>query len=231
MDKYLEAIGQEEELLNSLLDKKDKLISSNKDKSSTLKSYGVKEERLKQKQGYNLKRKKYLENKGQYIRYFFKKALIFSLKSSIGFWVVIGFILLMSKLMNDVLNPSLVEIICSNFTISALFGSVEYFNVSRDFRKTIGGYNGDIDNDISLNSKDLDTLQSEKEKLQESMNENNQLLDELESTIAVIREKILNYRTCRNNLIESLISDLDAHIVDFEYQTSDISKVLEKQIH
>ena len=105
-----------------------------------------------------------------------------------------------------------------------------YYSVSRYFYTVIKGYRGDIDQDIELTNKDILELQSKKNEVETAVNSNNLLLNELEIASSEVRSKILTLRTNRNDLIESLINELDIHIRNFEYQETDIQKILEKKI-
>ena len=147
-------------------------------------------------------------------------------------WFLVGIVLisLLDYSLSSSIPPNVLDVLFGNSVIVALLGSVEFYNVSRDFRSLIIGYNGNIDDDIEETYKQINLVRKRRSKVKEEMKDNSSLLSEVEIAIKEIQAKILEYRTDRNNLIESLVENLDVHIIDFEYQESDIHKVLEKVI-
>ena len=230
MDRYLCAIKSEERKLGILNERKNALIDTNRKKQQVIDKCDADEKSLLSQQDDNLSRKDYLENKKSYLKEFFKSSLKFGLKSSLWFLVGIVLISLLDYSLSSSIQPNVLDVLFGNSVIVALLGSVEFYNVSRDFRRLITGYNGNIDDDIEETYKQINLVRKRRCKVKEEMKDNSNLLSEVEIAIKEIQAKILEYRTDRNNLIESLVENLDVHIRDFEYQESDIHKVLEKVI-
>lgn len=230
MDKYLSAIESEEKKLGILQDKRNALIDTNNKKKQVIDKCNSDEKRLSLEQEDNLDRKDYLENRKEYIRSFLLSSVKFGLKSSVWCLLSIALIAFIDFKLGSTVDMQLLDVILGTSAISVLFGAVEYYSVSKYFRSILSGYNGNIDDDIEDTYQKILSVQKRRNKLKEEVNSNEQLLVEVESAIKEVQARILEYRTSRNDLIEALIEDLDVHIRDFEYQESDIQKVLEKQI-
>lgn len=230
MDKYLKAINTEEEKLSKLQKKMAELKNINKREKEKISYYQKEEKRLESEQELNLTRKDFLEHKKNYITSFFKDALKFGGKASLAFWSIIVFVTILDYNLGNILNLAFKDVLLGNIAISSILGYVEYYSVSRYFYTVIKGYRGDIDQDIELTNQDILELQSKKNEVETAVNSNNLLLNELEIASSEVRSKILTLRTNRNDLIESLIKELDIHIRNFEYQETDIQKILEKKI-
>lgn len=230
MDKYLSAIESEDKKLGILQDKRNALIDTNNKKKQVIDKYNSDEKRLSLEQEDNLDRKDYLENRKEYIRSFLLSSVKFGLKSSVWCLLSIALIAFIDFKLGSTVDMQLLDVILGTSAISVLFGAVEYYSVSKYFRSILSGYNGNIDDDIEDTYQKILSVQKRRNKLKEEVNSNEQLLVEVESAIKEVQARILEYRTSRNDLIEALIEDLDVHIRDFEYQESDIQKVLEKQI-
>jgi DNA repair exonuclease SbcCD ATPase subunit len=230
MDKYLEAIALEENKLASLREKSSIIRNANNNKKAKIESYKSEEEKLKHEQELNLDRKDFIENKKEYIKKFLIESLKFSMKSSIWFIAVIIIVSLVDYKLGNTLNMAIGDVILGNLMISSLFGSVEYYSVSRYFRDLLVGYKGNIDDDIKLTNSKILKKKKSRTKLEEEVNSNNLLLQELEQAIGELNSNLADLRFKRKALIDSLIEELDSYIKDFEYQESDIHKVLEKKI-
>lgn len=230
MDKYLEAIALEENKLASLREKSSIIRNANNNKKAKIESYKREEEKLKHEQELNLDRKDFIENKKEYIKKFLIESLKFSMKSSIWFIAVIIIVSLVDYKLGNTLNMAIGDVILGNLMISSLFGSVEYYSVSRYFRELLVGYKGNIDDDIKLTNSKILKKKKSRTKLEEEVNSNNLLLQELEQAIGELNSNLADLRFKRKALIDSLIEELDSYIKDFEYQESDIHKVLEKKI-
>lgn len=230
MDKYLEAIALEENKLTSLREKSSIIRNANNNKKEKIESYKREEEKLKYEQELNLDRKDFIENKKEYIKKFLIESLKFGMKSSIWFIAVIIIVSLVDYKLGNTLDIAIGDVILGNLMISSLFGSVEYYSVSRYFRDLLVGYKGNIDNDIKLTNSKILKKKKSRTKLEEEVNSNNLLLQELEQAIGEVNSNLADLRFKRKALIESLISELDVHIRNFEYQETDIQKVLEKKI-
>lgn len=230
MDKYLEAIALEENKLASLREKSTVIRNANNNKKAKIESYKREEEKLKHEQELNLDRKDFIENKKEYIKKFLIESLKFSMKSSIWFIAVIIIVSLVDYKLGNTLNMAIGDVILGNLMISSLFGSVEYYSVSRYFRELLVGYKGNIDDDIKLTNRKILKKKKSRTKLEEEVNSNNLLLQELEQAIGEVNSNLADLRFKRKVLIDSLIEELDSYIKDFEYQESDIHKVLEKKI-
>lgn len=230
MDKYLKAIKCEEGKLEMLKAKLELLSSVTDAKKVKIGDYSREENKLKEEQEFNEERKDFLENKKTYLTSFFIAALKFGGKSSLFFWGVIVLITILDYNLGNTLNLVLSDVLLGNVAISAILGYVEFYSVSQYFYSVLRGYKGNIDNDIELTNQRLDKAQQAKEKLLEEVRQNDLLFQELEQAIKAVSDKILELRSCRNGVIEALIAELDIHIKDFQYQESDIEKVLEKKI-
>ena len=230
MDKYLEAIALEENKLASLREKSSIIRNANNNKKEKIESYKREEEKLKYEQELNLDRKDFIENKKEYIKKFLIESLKFGMKSSIWFIAVIIIVSLVDYKLGNTLNMAIGDVILGNLMISSLFGSVEYYSVSRYFRDLLVGYKGNIDDDIKLTNSKILKKKKSRTKLEEEVNSNNLLLQELEQAIGEVNSNLSDLRFKRKALIDSLIEELDSYIKDFEYQESDIHKVLEKKI-
>lgn len=230
MDKYLEAIALEENKLASLREKSTVIRNANNNKKEKIESYKREEEKLEHEQELNLDRKDFIENKKEYIKKFLIESLKFGMKSSIWFIVVIIIVSLVDYKLGNTLNMAIGDVILGNLMISSLFGSVEYYSVSRYFRDLLVGYKGNIDDDIKLTNSKILKKNKSRTKLEEEVNSNNLLLQELEQAIGEVNSNLADLRFKRKALIDSLIEELDSYIKDFEYQESDIHKVLEKKI-
>lgn len=230
MDKYLEAIALEENKLASLREKSSIIRNANNNKKEKIESYKREEEKLKHEQELNLDRKDFIENKKEYIKKFLIESLKFGMKSSIWFIAVIIIVSLADYKLGNTLNMAIGDVILGNLMISSLFGSVEYYSVSRYFRDLLVGYKGNIDDDIKLTNSKILKKKKSRTKLEEEVNSNNLLLQELEQSIGEVNSNLSDLRFKRKALIDSLIEELDSYIKDFEYQESDIHKVLEKKI-
>lgn len=230
MDKYLEAIALEENKLASLREKSSIIRNANNNKKEKIESYKREEEKLKYEQELNLDRKDFIENKKEYIKKFLIESLKFGMKSSIWFIAVIIIVSLVDYKLGNTLNMAIGDVILGNLMISSLFGAVEYYSVSRYFRDLLVGYKGNIDDDIKLTNSKILKKKKSRTKLEEEVNSNNLLLQELEQAIGEVNSNLSDLRFKRKALIDSLIEELDSYIKDFEYQESDIHKVLEKKI-
>lgn len=230
MDKYLEAIALEENKLASLREKSSTIRNANNNKKEKIESYKREEEKLKHEQELNLDRKDFIENKKEYIKKFLIESLKFGMKSSIWFIAVIIIVSLVDYKLGNTLNMAIGDVILGNLMISSLFGAVEYYSVSRYFRDLLVGYKGNIDDDIKLTNSKILNKKKSRTKLEEDVNSNNLLLQELEQAIGEVNSNLADLRFKRKALIDSLIEELDSYIKDFEYQESDIHKVLEKKI-
>ena len=230
MDKYLEAIALEENKLASLREKSSIIRNANNNKKEKIESYKREEEKLEHEQELNLDRKDFIENKKEYIKKFLIESLKFGMKSSIWFIAVIIIVSLVDYKLGNTLNMAIGDVILGNLMISSLFGSVEYYSVSRYFRDLLVGYKGNIDDDIKLTNSKILKKKKSRTKLEEEVNSNNLLLQELEQAIGEVNSNLSDLRFKRKALIDSLIEELDSYIKDFEYQESDIHKVLEKKI-
>lgn len=230
MDKYLEAIALEENKLASLREKSSIIRNANNNKKEKIESYKREEEKLKHEQELNLDRKDFIENKKEYIKKFLIESLKFGMKSSIWFIAVIIIVSLVDYKLGNTLNMAIGDVIFGNLMISSLFGFVEYYSVSRYFRDLLVGYKGNIDDDIKLTNSKILKKKKSRTKLEEDVNSNNLLLQELEQAIGEVNSNLADLRFKRKALIDSLIEELDSYIKDFEYQESDIHKVLEKKI-
>ena len=230
MDKYLEAIALEENKLASLREKSSIIRNANNNKKEKIESYKREEEKLKYEQELNLDRKDFIENKKEYIKKFLIESLKFGMKSSIWFIAVIIIVSLVDYKLGNTLNMAIGDVILGNLMISSLFGAVEYYSVSRYFRDLLVGYKGNIDDDIKLTNSKILKKNKSRTKLEEEVNSNNLLLQELEQAIGEVNSNLSDLRFKRKALIDSLIEELDSYIKDFEYQESDIHKVLEKKI-
>lgn len=230
MDKYLEAIALEENKLASLREKSSIIRNVNNNKKEKIESYKREEEKLKHEQELNLDRKDFIENKKEYIKKFLIESLKFGMKSSIWFIAVIIIVSLVDYKLGNTLNMAIGDVILGNLMISSLFGAVEYYSVSRYFRDLLVGYKGNIDDDIKLTNSKILKKKKSRTKLEEEVNSNNLLLQELEQAIEEVNSNLADLRFKRKALIDSLIEELDSYIKDFEYQESDIHKVLEKKI-
>ena len=230
MDKYLEAIALEENKLASLREKSSIIRNANNNKKEKIESYKREEEKLKHEQELNLDRKDFIENKKEYIKKFLIESLKFGMKSSIWFIAVIIIVSLVDYKLGNTLNMAIGDVILGNLMISSLFGAVEYYSVSRYFRDLLVGYKGNIDDDIKLTNSKILKKKKSRTKLEEEVNSNNLLLQELEQAIGEVNSNLSDLRFKRKALIDSLIEELDSYIKDFEYQESDIHKVLEKKI-
>lgn len=230
MDKYLEAIALEENKLADLREKSSIIRSANNNKKEKIESYKREEEKLKHEQELNLDRKDFIENKKEYIKKFLIESLKFGMKSSIWFIAVIIIVSLVDYKLGNTLNMAIGDVILGNLMISSLFGFVEYYSVSRYFRDLLVGYKGNIDDDIKLTNSKILKKKKSRTKLEEEVNSNNLLLQELEQAIGEVNSNLADLRFKRKALIDSLIEELDSYIKDFEYQESDIHKVLEKKI-
>lgn len=230
MDKYLKAINIEEEKLSKLKKKTAELKSTNEKEKERIAYYQNEEKKLESEQELNFDRKDFLENKKRYIISFLKEALKFGGKASLVFWSFIGLVAILDYNLGNILNLVFQDVLLGGIAISSILGYVEYYSVSRYFNEVIKGYKGDIDQDIELTNQRLLEVQNKRTKTEAAVSSNNLLLNELELAMVEVRGKILTLRTNRNDLIESLISELDVHIRNFEYQETDIQKVLEKKI-
>lgn len=230
MDKYLKAINIEEEKLSKLKKKTAELKSTNEKEKERIAYYQNEEKKLESEQELNFDRKDFLENKKSYIISFLKEALKFSGKASLVFLSFIVLVAILDYNLGNILNLIFQDVLLGGIAISSILGYVEYYSVSRYFNTVIKGYKGDIDQDIELTNQRLLEVQNKRTKTEAAVSSNNLLLNELELAMVEVREKILTLRTNRNDLIESLISELDVHIRNFEYQETDIQKVLEKKI-
>lgn len=230
MDKYLKAINIEEEKLSKLKKKTAELKSTNEKEKERIAYYQNEEKKLESEQELNFDRKDFLENKKRYIISFLKEALKFGGKASLVFWSFIVLVAILDYNLGNILNLVFQDVLLGGIAISSILGYVEYYSVSRYFNTVIKGYKGDIDQDIELTNQKLLEVQNKRTKTEAAVSSNNLLLNELELAIVEVRGKILTLRTNRNDLIESLISELDVHIRNFEYQETDIQKVLEKKI-
>lgn len=231
MDKYLKAIASEEEKLSILNNKKTKLITVNKNKKEVVDKYNYEEKKLNEEQNNNLLRKTFLEHKREYLKDYLVSAFKFGIKSSLIFLTTVGLLFLLDLKLGSNLEMDIASIIPGNSIITVMLGCVEYYNVSRSYRYLVNGYHGNIDEDIEEVKQKINSIKKDKAKVQTEIKENEEILRDLDLVINEIKSKILEYRKDRNNLIESLISELDNHIEGFEYQESDINKVLKKQIH
>lgn len=230
MDKYLEAIALEENKLASLREKSSIIRNANNNKKEKIESYKREEEKLEHEQELNLDRKDFIENKKEYIKKFLIESLKFGMKSSIWFIAVIIIVSLVDYKLGNTLNMAIGDVILGNLMISSLFGFVEYYSVSKYFRDLLVGYKGNIDDDIKLTNSKILKKKKSRTKLEEEVNSNNLLLQELEQAIGEVNSNLSDLRFKRKALIDSLIEELDSYIKDFEYQESDIHKVLEKKI-
>lgn len=230
MDKYLSAIESEEKKLGILQDKRNALIGTNNKKKQVIDKCDLDEKRLSLEQKDNLDRKDYLDNKKEYIKSFLLSSVKFGLKSSVWCLLSIALITFIDFKLGSTIDVQLLDVILGTGAITVLFGTVEYYSVSKYFRSILSGYKGNIDADIEDTYQKIYSVQKRRTKLKEEIKSNEQLLLEIEKAIKEIQVRIVEYRTSRNDLIEALIADLDIHIRDFEYQESDIHKVLEKQI-
>ena len=154
----------------------------------------------------------------------------FGAKSSLSFWIIVIFVAILNYNLGNIFNLVFSDILLGNIAVSALLGYVEYYSVSRYFYDVIRGYKGDINQDIELTNQGILEVKRKRTNAEEMVSSNELLLQELDSVISEVKSKILVLHTNRNSLIESLINELDNYIEDFEYQESDIQKVLEKKI-
>lgn len=230
MDRYLTAIASEEEKLAILEVRRNSLLETNKKKQQVIEKCDEEEKHLINKQDDNLLRREYLENKKGYLKEFFKASVKFGVKTSLWFLGCILFISLLDYNFTSNMQLNVLEVLLGNTAIVALLGTVEFCNVSREFRRLVIEYNGDVDTDIEDTYEKLNLVKMRRTKTIDEMEDNVKLLNEVEAAMRDIQAKILQYRTDRNNLIEALIENLDIHIDEFEYQESDIHKVLEKVI-
>ena len=230
MDKYLKAINTEEEKLSKLKKKTAELKSTNEKEKERIAYYQNEEKKLESEQELNFDRKDFLENKKSYIISFLKEALKFGGKANLFFWSFIVLVTILDYNLGNTLNLVFQDVLLGGIATSSILGYVEYYSVSRYFNTVIRGYKGDIDQDIELTNQKLLEVQKKRTKTEAAVSSNNLLLNELELAMVEVRGKILTLRTNRNDLIESLISELDVHIRNFEYQETDIQKVLEKKI-
>lgn len=232
MDKYLIAIAQEEEKQNILLSKKEDILEANKKRTNLEYSYSKREERLKESLEKNKKRKFYLQNKKSLLKQYIKKSLLFGLSMGGCFLLLLVAIIGIGiSLHLESFNIDFSHLLNGFFSIGGIMSIVEFRNVSREYRSLTSGYRGNIEEDISKLTEDLESLEHEKEKNRQGIIENLELLEELEMVLKEIESRVLEYRTSRNQLVESIIGNLDQYIKDFQYQEIDVHKLLEKKIH
>lgn len=221
-DKYSLAIKKDEEIKTNLTHKKDRLERRKEKVKKDKTSLEWRNEDATKELDDAFKLREYYKNKDTYKKGFLKKAIKFGIKGLIVFGVICSvFIAWVSKI-----DPSYVldikAFIECDLAIGALMGLVEYYSVSREYRGLIVK-RSETDNEtfitnITTEIEDNKILINEKElklsDLDVDINDLDLAIDELEI-------RILEYRTKRNNLIESLVVGLDNHIKGFEYQAFD----------
>ncbi len=228
MDKYLEAIEKEEEKVKLLEQKRIEIENSNQRNKQKINRHDKEEAIINQKLEKYRRIKYYLQNKKSCTREFIKRAIFFGIKCGIGFMSIT---LVLSFLSTGLHLLPLLKLLSSFLTISSLLGLVEYKNVSREYRNLVSTYHGNIDVDLENLEKNKSELQKDREKNLRALESNQTLLEEIDKAIKELQESISSYRSSRNNLIESLIDNLDSYIIDFVPHEIDIHKVIEKKIH
>ena len=102
--------------------------------------------------------------------------------------------------------------------------------MSREYRRLLRSYHGDINQDISDLQDKIDFLKARQIKNRKAIEINQSFLQEIDSTLKQLREQSNEYRNSRNELINELISNLDNYIEDFSSREIDIHKIMEKTI-
>jgi Branched-chain amino acid ABC-type transport system, permease components len=230
MDKYLEAIEQDSQIKSDLVDKKTKLEESKKSKGKEKK---VLEEKNKDYNGAIEEAHvidDYYKNTKEYKKKFRKRAIRFAIGCMIAYIICGGSLVLLMMNVDPLYGLNIKALIGGNFAIGSLMGAVEYMHVSRDFReltkKRSEGENKsfilEADNMVDENKTLINELELEIEDLSID-------IDDLETVIDELDNRIFDYRSRRNNLVESLVENLDNHIEGFEYEEFTPNKVKDKK--
>jgi len=227
LDSYLEIIEDNEAKIRLLEEKKGEIRRSNNERNRKAAQYEKEEERCHQNMRINHKRKYYLDNKKKCKNEFFRKAICFGLKCGSGF---MGVILLLVCFIGELHSLPMLQFLLSFITVSSLLGLVELKNVSREYRRLLRSYHGDINQDISDLQDKIDFLKARQIKNRKAIEINQSFLQEIDSTLKQLREQSNEYRNSRNELINELISNLDNYIEDFSSREIDIHKIMEKTI-
>ena len=232
MDKYLEAIEKETEKEKLLNTKKCEIIESNKRRENLDKDYQKREDRVKKSLEKEKKRKHYLQNKEFYLKEYFKKSIAFGIKVSISFVaLLLGIKGFESFLYLDTFSLSISQLLSSFFSIGGMMFLVEFQYVAKEFLSLTYRYHGNVDSSIDILMKEIESIEKKRKMNQERLLENQVLLKEIGETLLEIQEKIAEYQNNRNQLIGNLTENLDRYIHGFQYQETDIHKVIEKKIH
>lgn len=227
MDRYLEIIEDNEVKIRLLEEKKSEIRSSNNERNQRAVQYEKEEQRCHQNMRINHKRKYYLDNKKKCKSEFFRKAIFFGLKCGSGF---MGIILLTVCFIGELHSLSILQFLLSFITVSSLLGLVEFKNVSREYKRLLRNYHGDINQDISDLQEQIEFLKTRKIKNREAIEINQNFLQEIDNTLRQLREQSNEYRNIRNELVDELIRNLDNYIEDFSSRKIDIHKIMEKTI-
>ncbi len=227
MDRYLEEIEKEEHKIQLLEEKRKEIEDTNTKRRKKDQQYEKEGQSLHYKRKKYQRIKYYLDNEKSFRRQFLRKAISFGLKCGLGF---IGITLVLSSLCIEPSTFPILKVLLSFPAISTMLGLVEYRNVSREFRKLLGNYSGNINHDLLEIEMNTTQLQNKKNKNQEAMQANQALLSEIDEAIIQLKENVNFYRRSRNDLIESLIENLNSYIGDFEPKEIDVHKVIEKKI-
>lgn len=229
-DKYSLAIKKDEKMKNSLNNKKDRLerrTKKLKDEKKSLEYHNIENARNLEEAD---RLKDYHINKDSYKKKFFKKALKFGIGCSIGFTIfIVLFIMLMFKMdPNYILNIK--PVVGGNLAIGSLMVSIEYLNVSRDFRSLVAKRKEkDNKHFIVVTKEEVENNKTLIKELEIKISDLGIDINDLNLVIEELDSRILEYRTKRNNLIENLVNGLDNHIEGFEYEMPNIDKIKEKK--
>ncbi len=232
MDRYLEAIEKEKEKEDVLNSKKREIIDSNNRRERLDKDYQRRKERIGSSLNREKKRKYYLQNRKSYLKDYLKKAFFFGMKVSASFlFILLGIKGFESFFQLDTFSLSVSQLLGSFFVIDGMMSIVEFRHVAKEFLSLTFRYKGNVDLSIDNLSSELENLDNKRQNNQEKILENQELLQEVEFALTEIKEKIEGYQIDRNQLIGNLVNDLDRYINGFQYQETDIHKVIEKKIH
>lgn len=226
MDKYLDAIKKDEVIKTDLTVKKEKLERRREQIKENKIDLEYRNMNNKNQLEEAFRLRYYHQNKDSCKTMFFKKALKFGLKCIAGS-IIMSIIFIIAVLNMD---PSYIldikSFIQGNLAIGALMVIVEYLNVGRDFNSLITKRNAKS-NETFIENIEMEIIENQAliNELELKLGNLDIDIKEIEEALGELGVRILGYRTNRNNLIDSLINELDNHIVSFEYQEFDNNKV------
>lgn len=232
MDMYLKAIEEETEKENALKVKKKKLADSNRSKKESNEYYSYREEQLVERIEDENQRKFYLENRQSCLKEYLKGSVRFGILTGIFFAAIVLGLSFFESIWNvDAITISIPALFGGTTAVGGILGLVEFQNLSRDFFRLLRKGDTDVDKTLESLQSELENVRSIQHQNQISMEENQILLGEIDIVLHEIHRKIETYQNERNTLISGIIQNLDNYIQPFDYQETDIHKVIEKKIH